>query len=539
MKEQVLARAQRFWKGFLAFTPGQKAVTIAAILAITVGGYLFSSWASRPSYGPLFTNLAPTDASAIIDKLNANKTPYQLAANGTEILVPTSQVYPLRLTMSSAGLPSSGNTGYSLLDKQGFTTSQFVQQVDYQRAVEGELGNTIKSITGITAAAVHLAIPQQSVFSDGSQKPTASVLITTQPGSTITTNQVQSIVNLVSSSVPGLAADQVSVSDSTGKVLSAAGTGLTTGSTDTQNTATQAYEQSLTTKAQAMLDQVLGAGNAIVTLNANLSFDKNSILATSYAAASGVSPLVVNNTSEAYGGNAGASGGPLGANSVSPSASSSANTSGSASASSSASGNYVRTSTNQQNTVNSIITNTVTAPGDLKNLTVSVVLNKAAAAGVNLTDVQNQVSNAVGFSAKRGDTISVSSQTFNTTAATAAAAAAAKAAKDAAAAKSSAALISMIKTGGLVVLVLAIVIITVIANKRRKRPEEPDDLDIFLSTLRDDPDSLPPAPEDIIPGPTKEARLGVARQAKLAEMAENDPQEVARLLRSWLNAKDA
>jgi flagellar M-ring protein FliF len=97
----------------------------------------------------------------------------------------------------------------------------------------------------------------------------------------------------------------------------------------------------------------------------------------------------------------------------------------------------------------------------------------------------------------------------------------------------------MIKTGGLVVLVLAIVIITVIANKRRKKPEEPDDLDVFLSTLRDDPDSLPPAPEDIIPGPSKEARLGAARQAKLAEMAENDPQEVARLLRSWLNTKDA
>jgi flagellar M-ring protein FliF len=533
MKDQVLARAQRFWKGFLAFTPGQKAVTIAAILALTVGGYLFSSWASKPSYGPLFTNLAPTDASAIIDKLNASKTPYQLAANGTEILVPSKQVYALRLTMSSAGLPSSGNTGYSLLDKEGITTSQFVQQVDYQRALEGELDNTIKSIDGITNAAVHLAIPQQSVFADGTQKPTASVLITTQPGSQITSTQVQSIVNLVSSSVPGLAADQVSVSDSTGKVLSAAGTGITAGSTDTQNTATQAYEQALTTKAQAMLDQVLGAGNAIVTLNANLDFDKSSITQTSYSAPSGVPPLVENNTGETYGNGASATGGPLGANTVSPSAGASA------SASSSASGNYVKTTTNQQNAVDTTTTNTVTTPGDLKNLTVSVVVNKAAAAGVNLTDVQSQVSNAVGLNTKRGDSISVTSQPFDTSAAKAAAAAAAKAAKDAAAAKSSAALISMVKTGGLVVLVLIIIIVTVIANKRRKKPEEPDDLDVFLSTLRDDPDSLPPAPEDIIPGPSKEARLGAARQAKLAEMADNDPQEVARLLRSWLNAKDA
>lgn len=531
MKDQVLARAQRFWKSFLAFTPGQKAVTIAAILALTVGGYLFSSWASKPSYGPLFTNLAPTDASAIIDKLNANKTPYQLAANGTEILVPTKQVYALRLTMSSAGLPSSGSTGYSLLDKEGITTSQFVQQVDYQRALEGELSNTIKSIDGITNASVHLAIPQQNVFADGTTKPTASVLITTQPGSTLTTTQVQSIVNLVSSSVPSLAADQVSVSDSTGKVLSAAGTGVAAGATDTQNTAKQAYEQALTSKAQAMLDQVLGVGNAIVTTNANLDFDKSQITATSYAAASGVGPLVENNTGETYGGGGSASGGPLGANSLSASAS--------ATATSSASGNYIKTTTNQQNAVNSTTTSTITTPGDLKNLTVSVIVNKAAAAGVNLTDVQSQVSNAVGLDTKRGDSISVTSQAFDTSAAQAAAAAAAKAAKAAAAAKSSAALLSMAKTGGLVVLVLAIVIITVIANKRRKKPEEPDDLDVFLSTLRDDPDSLPPAPEDIIPGPSKEARLGAARQAKLAEMAENDPQEVARLLRSWLNTKDA
>src|SRR5947208_16617586 len=83
MQQKILATLQRFWRGFLAFTPGQKAVTIAAALSLVIGGFMFSSWAAKPSYAPLFTNLSPTDASGIIDKLNANKTPYRLAANGT------------------------------------------------------------------------------------------------------------------------------------------------------------------------------------------------------------------------------------------------------------------------------------------------------------------------------------------------------------------------------------------------------------------------------------------------------------------------
>ncbi|MEO9238554.1 MAG: flagellar basal-body MS-ring/collar protein FliF, partial [Jatrophihabitantaceae bacterium] len=224
MQQKILATMQRFWRGFLAFTPGQKAVTIAAGLALIIGGYLFSSWASKPSYAPLFTNLSPTDASGIIDKLNTAKTPYQLAANGTEILVPQKDVYTTRLAMSSAGLPSSTTSSYSLLDKEGITTSDFKQHVDYQRALEGELSKTIMSINGVLNAQVHLAIPQNTVFTDGTQKTTGSVLVTTAPGTTLTSGQVQSIVNLVASSVPNLSPDQVSVSDSTGKQLSSGGT---------------------------------------------------------------------------------------------------------------------------------------------------------------------------------------------------------------------------------------------------------------------------------------------------------------------------
>lgn len=528
MKDLVLDRAQRFWRGFLAFTPGQKAVTIAAALALTVGGYLFSNWASQPSYAPLFTNLAPADASSIIDKLNANKTPYQLAANGTEILVPQSQVYPLRLTMSAAGLPNAGSTGYSLLDKEGITTSEFKQHVDYQRALEGELSNTIKALNGVAAASVHLGIPQQTVFSDNTQKTTASVLLTLLPDVTLTTSQVQTVVNLVSSSVPGLSADQVSVSDSTGKVLSTAGDGISSSVADTRTQQTQAYEQRVDTALQAMLDSMVGPGHAQVVAHADLNYDKVSSTNTVYNSAS-APPLAESNSTEVYGGGQGtAAGGAVGAGTPAASASSSPTNSG-----------YSKVTINQTNSVDESVTNTQTAMGNVRSLSVAVLLDQKTAGTVDVNAVQQLVSSAAGLDAKRGDTVTVKVAPFSTSASDAANAAAAAAAKQAAAAKRSAQLMSMVKTGGLIVLVIAVVVITMIANRRRRNEAPADDLDVFLSTLRDDPDSLPPPPVDIVPPPSRESQLSQARQRQLAEMAASDPQEVARLLRSWLNSKDA
>ncbi|CAN5476259.1 flagellar basal-body MS-ring/collar protein FliF [soil metagenome] len=529
MKEQILAQLQRFWRGFLAFTPGQKVVTVAAVVALGLGGYLFSTWAATPSYAPLFTNLAPADASAIIDKLNATKTPYKLAANGTEIMVADKDVYQLRLTMSSAGLPTAGSSGYSLLDQEGITTSEFKQHVDYQRALEGELSKTIKSINGVADASVHLAIPQQTVFDDGSQKPTASVLLTTLPGSQITGGQVQSVINLVSSSVPGLTADQVSVSDSTGKVLSAAGGGAdSSAASDARSAATQAYQARLSSSAQAILDKIVGPGNSVVTTNADLDFGKSASVSTNYSSASGVPPLSEASTGESYGNGAASSAAPMGANTVSAAPSSSA----------SGAGGYSKFSDTRNNAVDTTTINRTNAPGDVKRLTVSVVLNQKVAGALNLSSVKAQIAAAVGLDTTRGDVIAVSNESFDTSAATAAAAAATKAAKDAAAAKQSAALLSMIKTGGLILLVAAVVIISLLASRRKKKADPPDDLDLFLSTLQDNPDSLPPAPHDIVPQQTREAQISAARQRQLAEMAENDPAEVARLLRSWLNSKD-
>src|SRR3712207_60050 len=204
---------RRLLSTFSSFTPGQKAVTIVAVLALAVGGYFFASWAATPSYATLFSNLSSKDASAIVESLQKSGTPYELANGGQTILVPQDQVYDLRLQLSGEGLPGEADTGYALLDKQGVTTSDFMQHVGYQRALEGELAKTIKSIDGVDGATVHLVIPEKDVFADDQNKPTASVLVASQGSSGLTGQQVQAIVHLVASSVEGLETSAVTVAE--------------------------------------------------------------------------------------------------------------------------------------------------------------------------------------------------------------------------------------------------------------------------------------------------------------------------------------
>src|SRR5947209_15401113 len=149
--DQLRRKASQAMAGF---STGQKVVTGLAVVALIAGGMLFSGWASKPTYVPLFTNLQPSDAAAITQKLTSSKVPYQLGDGGSSVLVPQNQVYQQRLNLSAQGLPTGGNQGYSLLDKQGITTSEFQQRVDFQRAMEGELSKTIGAIDGVGAATV-------------------------------------------------------------------------------------------------------------------------------------------------------------------------------------------------------------------------------------------------------------------------------------------------------------------------------------------------------------------------------------------------
>ena len=205
----------------------------------------------------------------------ARRSRYELADGGSTIMVPAADVDQERIALAQQGLPQAGNVGFSNLEKSGITTSEFVQQVEYQQALEGQLEQTISSIQGVQSAQVNLVVPQQSEFAVGTQQATtASILVDLSPGTTLSSGQVSAIVHLAASSVPGLSSSDVTVVDNHGDVLTAPGdAGGTSGASDAQQT--NAYDNQLAASLTALLARVVGPGNAAVQVNALLNFNQS------------------------------------------------------------------------------------------------------------------------------------------------------------------------------------------------------------------------------------------------------------------------
>src|SRR3712207_4567722 len=292
---------------------GQKIVIGLLLAGLVLGGVMFTRWITAPTLTPLFSNLASSDASAIVEELNAEGVPYELADGGQTVMVAQDQVYNLRLTMSGKGLPAGNESGYALLDEQGITTSEFQQQVSYQRALEGELANTLKALDGVNAAVVHIALPKDEVFATDEGKPTASVLLDLAPGTDLAGEQVQAVTHLVSSSIEKMDSADVTVADSTGAVLSAAGEGATGAAGDAQSQQEQEYEARLAANAQQIIERVTGPGNVVVSVRADLDFSQRDTTSESYTYVPGTPALSETNTTEGYTGTGGAVGGVLGA----------------------------------------------------------------------------------------------------------------------------------------------------------------------------------------------------------------------------------
>ncbi|PZF60836.1 flagellar M-ring protein FliF [Curtobacterium sp. MCBD17_034] len=541
------------------FSVAQRTIAVIGIAAVVLGAIALTSWLSKPSYAPLFTGLAATDASSITDQLTTDNVPYQLTDGGATILVPQGDVYQERLKAASNGLPSSNEGGYALLDKMGVTASEFQQNVTYKRAIEGELAKTISAMDGVQTASVQLAIPEKSVFVSETKDPTASVFVEPKAGQTLSTEQVQAIVHLTSAAVEGMQPTDVSVVDAKGDVLSAVGTGTTGGSDDQASD----YDTRVGQQVQALLDKVVGAGNSSVVVAATM--DPNSGTRTTESFAQPTSgPVALNESSstESYDGSgAGGSGatGVLGPDNIAvPSGSSTSGTSGSSGSSGSGNG-YTNESSTKDNAVDKTTETTTIPAGALNRQTISVALNSKAAKGVNLQSIDDLVANAAGVDQTRGDQVKVAVVDFNNDAAKQAAAAL-KAADAQAAAT---AMWSTIRTAAIVGgVVLAIVAVLVMMARRGRRAEREDvdlgELDAFsdayeLPIALDGADpraSLAAADAPTIALPTLgEAPTGDAptevlssedvtaerRRADIAALAERDPEKTADLLRGLLD----
>src|SRR5688572_6878725 len=312
MKSALAGTMERARSTFSTISLGQKVVIGLLLVGLLGGGVFFFRWITAPTQAPLFSNLASTDASAIVDELNAAGVAYELTDGGQTIMVAKEQVYDLRLTMSGKGLPAGQDTGYALLDQQGITTSEFQQQTTYQRALEGELSKTLESLAGVRSAVVHVALPKDEVFVTEQAKPTASVLLDLAPGTNLSGEQIQAVTNLVSSSVQDMDPEQVTVADSSGQVLSAEGTGVTAAAGDARSQVEQDYESRLSASAQKILDSVVGPGNSVVAVRADVDLSQRETTSETYTYDNGTPPVSESTTTENYTGSGTPVGGVLG-----------------------------------------------------------------------------------------------------------------------------------------------------------------------------------------------------------------------------------
>src|SRR3954469_10569865 len=396
MKSALAGTLERARSTFATISLGHKVVIGLLLVGLLLGGFFFYRWITTPTQAPLFSNLASSDASAIVDELTASGDAYTLADGGQTIMVDKDKVYALRLQMSGKGLPAGKDTGYALLDQTGITTSEFQQQVTYQRALEGELSNTLEALKGVNQAVVHVALPKDEVFVTDQKKPTASVLLDLAPGTNLSGEQIQAVTNLVSSSIEGMDPDQVTVADSTGAVLSAPGQGVTAAAGDARSQLEQEYEGRLAGNAQAILDRVLGPGNAQVSVRADLDLSQRDTTSKTYTYEAGPPPISGSTTTEDYTGSGAPVGGVLGPEDTAD-----------------AGGNGDSPDNKESTTSNNAVgetTETVSgAPGTINRLTVSVVMDQTVAGNLNQNQVQDLIGNAVGLDPARGDAITVAS----------------------------------------------------------------------------------------------------------------------------------
>lgn len=267
--KKVMNQFGDIWKG-ISFS--HKFIMIMMTMGFIGGIIGVTQWARKPDFGLLYGELNPKESGEVIEFIKEENIPYQISGNGSAILIPTEKIHETRLRLASKGLPRE-ESGYELLDKVGFGTSDFVQRVNYRRAIQGELAKTIRHLDYIEWAQVHIAMPEASLFVEEEKPPTASVILKLKTKSVLKPEQVASITHLVSSSVEGLRPENVTITDTRGNLLSRKeSSSSNAGVSNDQLEVKKKIEEYFVAKAQDLLDRIVGAGKAVVRVSADLDF---------------------------------------------------------------------------------------------------------------------------------------------------------------------------------------------------------------------------------------------------------------------------
>jgi len=384
----TLEQMRKIWERLPAAQRLSIVVIGAALIALIIA---VGTWAGREEYTVLYGNLDPEDAGAVVEELRSQSVAYKLANGGRTVLVPTARVYDTRLALASSGLPNKTSQGYELLDSSKLGWTDFMQKLQFRRALEGEIARTIQSIEAVGQARVHIVMPEPSLFSQESRRPTASVMLKLRPGAGVREADVRGIVHLVASSVEGLSPEQVTVIDTRGRLLSSPRDPQDMfGSTNDQLALAANIEEGLARKAQTALEQVLGPNKAVVRVAADIDFERAERTRETFDAES---PVVRSEQRSEQ---------------TTPEA-----------------GTIESATTNYE--ISKTIERIVATPGSIRRLTASVVVDgtyRAAPTGERsyvpraadeMQKLSGLIKNAIGFDAQRGDQLTVENLPFDDT----------------------------------------------------------------------------------------------------------------------------
>lgn len=251
-----------------------KKISLLVVCSLMIGGFVYLiNWSGQTVYQNLFVNLAAEDAGLIVERLKGQKIPYRITADGTCIQVPEENVHELRMAMASEGLPQGAGIGFEVFDNAKLGMTEFMQNVNYQRALQGELSRTINQIDEIESSRLHLVMPEETLFVEEERPASASVVLKVKPGRRLSQNQIQGIVHLVSSSISGLEPEKVTVVDNRGKLLAGRNDPSSADALSSDQFMYQRrMETTLENRVKTMLEEVLGPNKAIVRVSCNLDF---------------------------------------------------------------------------------------------------------------------------------------------------------------------------------------------------------------------------------------------------------------------------
>lgn len=407
---QATAHVRRLWSRLSRM---QQMALIAIVAGAVVFGFLLLRMGGPQPYAVAFTNLDPKDAAASGDALKSAAIPYQVTPDGTTIKVPSSRLADARLKLASKGLPQGGAVGFELFDKTSFGITDFVQNVNYQRSLEGELQRTIDTLSAVSGSKINIVVPKQALFVTQQKPATASILLEFRPGQTLDAQALKGLSHLVARSVEGLDEKDITILDTSGKLLydGNQGTDTLAGLSSTQLELQQKVEGSVAASVQTMLDQVVGPNKSAVRVQAQLDSSQNEQTSQTFTP----SNTDVNNpnglarssskVTENYNGS-----GPNGQqNGASPNLPP-------PSAGTPAAGQPYQYARNENTTnyeLNSTTDKKTVPPGSVKRLSVSVLIDSSIS-DKDAQALQNAISAAAGIDTTRGDQLVVTTAAFST-----------------------------------------------------------------------------------------------------------------------------